>query len=569
MRGGPDGDNQDALWNFHAWYWLLIIHWSKLGILTFFYKKGLKFGWPDLISSLDSTDGKPSTQLLHPTTGNKATDQKQRGPLAVESFRRGPSSVESIRRGEVGFAFDTPYVICCFFFTLPLLFDWLLTTWCTAVVRRGQRRSQPFPGRWNFSLGIQESSRQQLSVSFTIKFSIIKALNYFLSTKIAAISVGRLILTKRPGTDDDVSDADVEDITSLYKNPDAMSRQYQRQNDGCFNSLFGQTFFISCFIILILILFVCLFFQNEWNVIKRIFLSHSKSGQGMQSPYSDMRGDRDRDRDGRDMMHYPGSSGRRLSIVDSRKPCPWYDEPRHMPDPGSPAERLSAMNAARSVERTQPMFDVRPASEDVYFDLIEQEKVAWGQPFNIQVHIQVWCNYATHWFDHCFWLRKLVFVSMCVTESITRNANHHLHPVSQLGLLHRSHCPSPGPLWPPVRSPTRSPYVIFHAVISIALSSLNLNPSFLLDLVIRRNTAGSHQLGRVPRQDCRLWPHQDLRHGLRSGDETVVERGRWLPAWEAQARCPGSPHFLQGKIFVFISILMELVFSDIFPIDSR
>ena len=100
-------------------------------------------------------------------------------------------------------------------------------------------------------------------------------------------------------------------------------------------------------------------------------------------PYSDMR-DRDREMN---MMHYPGTV-RRLSIVDSRKP--WYDESRHATDPGSPAERLSAMNAARSVERAQPMFDhVRPANEDVYFDLSEQDKVAWGQPFNLQVHIQV------------------------------------------------------------------------------------------------------------------------------------------------------------------------------------
>jgi transglutaminase 1 len=35
------------------------------------------------------------------------------------------------------------------------------------------------------------------------------------------------------------------------------------------------------------------------------------------------------------------------------------------------------------------MFDNRPVNEDVYFDLIEQEKIAWGQPFNIQVLIQV------------------------------------------------------------------------------------------------------------------------------------------------------------------------------------
>ena len=102
----------------------------------------------------------------------------------------------------------------------------------------------------------------------------------------------------------------------------------------------------------------------------------------MSSPYLERR---DRDRD---MMHYPGTSVRRLSIVDiARKP--WYDESRHAVDPGSAAERMSSMNAARSVERSQPMFDNRPISDDVYFDLIEQDKVAWGQPFNLQVHVQV------------------------------------------------------------------------------------------------------------------------------------------------------------------------------------
>ena len=81
---------------------------------------------------------------------------------------------------------------------------------------------------------------------------------------------------------------------------------------------------------------------------------------------------------------------RRLSINDvNRKP--WYDESRHPTDPqGSLAgEFVSAMNAARGVERTQPMFDNRPVNEDVYFFLIEQEKIAWGQPFNIQLLIQV------------------------------------------------------------------------------------------------------------------------------------------------------------------------------------
>jgi hypothetical protein len=113
----------------------------------------------------------------------------------------------------------------------------------------------------------------------------------------------------------------------------------------------------------------------------------------MSSPYLErrdmLRGDL---RENRDMMHYPGGSSavRRLSINDvNRKP--WYDESRHPTDPqgSSAAERVSAMNAARGVERTQPMFDNRPVNEDVYFDLIEQEKIAWGQPFNIQVLIQV------------------------------------------------------------------------------------------------------------------------------------------------------------------------------------
>jgi transglutaminase 1 len=55
------------------------------------------------------------------------------------------------------------------------------------------------------------------------------------------------------------------------------------------------------------------------------------------------------------------------------------------------------MNASRSVEKSQPMFEAhRPTNEDVYFDLVEQEKVAWGQPFNLQVHIQV--NYIYNFF---------------------------------------------------------------------------------------------------------------------------------------------------------------------------
>ncbi|KAI9551380.1 hypothetical protein GHT06_021713 [Daphnia sinensis] len=274
MKGGPDGDNQDALWNFHAWteVWM-----SRPDLQAGFN------GW----QAIDPT---PPPQFWQ----NNSGDQKSRGPWAVEAFRRGPSSVESVRRGEVGFAYDTPY----------------LFAEVNAEVSHFQEDEN---SHWGF---------RKIHVN-----------NYH---------VGRMILTKRPGADDDVSDADAEDITSLYKNPDGMSR-YQKQGDGCFSSHFNQ---------------------------------------GMSSPYLERR-DRERDRD---MIHYPGTV-RRLSIVDiARKP--WYDESRHSVDPGSAAERVSSMNAARSVERSQPMFDSRPVNEDVYFDLIEQDKVAWGQPFNLQLHVQ-------------------------------------------------------------------------------------------------------------------------------------------------------------------------------------
>lgn len=53
--------------------------------------------------------------------------------------------------------------------------------------------------------------------------------------------MGRQILTKRAGADDDVADADVEDITSLYKNVEGVvTRPTKQQADGCFNSLFSN-----------------------------------------------------------------------------------------------------------------------------------------------------------------------------------------------------------------------------------------------------------------------------------------------------------------------------------------
>lgn len=59
-------------------------------------------------------------------------------------------------------------------------------------------------------------------------------------------SVGRQILTKRVGADDDVADADAEDITGLYKNSEGISR-HKKRGDGCFGSPFSNQFFFFHF----------------------------------------------------------------------------------------------------------------------------------------------------------------------------------------------------------------------------------------------------------------------------------------------------------------------------------
>ena len=59
-------------------------------------------------------------------------------------------------------------------------------------------------------------------------------------------SVGRQILTKRVGADDEVADADAEDITGLYKNSEGISR-HKKRGDGCFGSPFSNQFFFFHF----------------------------------------------------------------------------------------------------------------------------------------------------------------------------------------------------------------------------------------------------------------------------------------------------------------------------------
>jgi transglutaminase 1 len=182
-----------------------------------------------------------------------ATPQQQSGDKVQRN--NGPSSVEAVRRGEVGFAFDTPY----------------LFAEVNADVCHFQEDES---SHWGFKK--------------------IKVNNY---------RVGRQILTKRAGADDDTADADLEDITSLYKNPEG---RHQKQGDGCFNAFFNQG----------------------------------------SSAYGD-----------RDVTHYPGS----------------------------PAERLSA---SRGVDRSQNRYEFQSkVNEDVFFDLVELEKVLFGQPFNVTVQI--------------------------------------------------------------------------------------------------------------------------------------------------------------------------------------
>ena len=58
-------------------------------------------------------------------------------------------------------------------------------------------------------------------------------------------SVGRKILTKRAGANDDVGDTDAEDVTSLYKNPEGINRQ-RDLGDECFLTLFKTKQHYNC-----------------------------------------------------------------------------------------------------------------------------------------------------------------------------------------------------------------------------------------------------------------------------------------------------------------------------------
>jgi transglutaminase 1 len=275
IKGGPDGDSHDAVWNFHAWTEVFMAR-------------------PDL------PHGYGGWQAID------ATPNKQSG---ADKMQCGPSSIEAVRRGEVGFAFDT-----------PSLFAEVNADVC--------HFQEDESSHWGFKK--------------------IKVNNY---------CVGRQILTKRAGADDDVADADAEDITSLYKSPEGVARHPpSKQGDGCFNSLFSNhnlqhygSFHAWPFMA----------GQQAGNGSMVAETSHTTSdfpqlpSQGVSSPYGE-----------RDIMQYPGTT---------------------------PAERLSVINP-RGVDRAQPIYEFpnKPSNtnDDVFFDLIELDKVAFGQPFNVTIHIQ-------------------------------------------------------------------------------------------------------------------------------------------------------------------------------------
>ena len=53
----------------------------------------------------------------------------------------------------------------------------------------------------------------------------------------------------------------------------------------------------------------------------------------------------------------------------------------------------SVMNNVRGVDRSSNMYDFPgKVTEDVIFDLVQMNKIAYGQPFNVSVQIQVTKN---------------------------------------------------------------------------------------------------------------------------------------------------------------------------------
>jgi len=244
IKGGPDGDSHDAIWNFHSW------------TEVFMARTDLPHGY----GGWQCIDATPKQQ-----SGNN-TDKNQCGPV----------SIEAVRRGEVGFAFDTPF----------------LFAEVNAEVCHFQEDDS---SHWGFK-----------------------------KIKVDKYRVGRQVLTKRVGADDDIADADAEDITSLYKSSEGQSN----------SSSFGET--------------------------RELMRSNSRD---LSRELSRELTTRDITRD---IMHYPGSTTERMAPVSSM------------------------INNVRGVDRSSNIYEfpTNKINEDVFFDLVEMEKVVFGQPFTVTIQFQ-------------------------------------------------------------------------------------------------------------------------------------------------------------------------------------
>jgi len=215
------------------------------------------------------------TDLPHGYGGWQCIDAtpKQQSGNNSDKNQCGPVSVEAVRRGEVGFAFDT-----------PSLFAEVNAEIC--------HFQEDDSSHWGFK-----------------------------KIKVDKYRVGRQVLTKRIGADDDMGDADVEDITSLYKSSDCQGS----------SSSFGESRELMR--------------SNSRDLVRE--LPRELTTRDVT----------------RDILHYPGSSSDRIPTV---------------------------INNVRGVDRSSNMFDfpANKVNEDVFFDLVEMEKVAFGQPFTVTVQLQ-------------------------------------------------------------------------------------------------------------------------------------------------------------------------------------
>ena len=200
---------------------------------------GLRSSWPVLIFPMDTEAGNALMQLPN---SNLATIPVPICFRINNHLRMMMWMILIIRQEPVWSGFHR---------SCPTWWSWF-RLWHSFSLCWSQRRSLPFPRRWFFSLGIQEDQGRQIPVTYFIshlppvtdvielqpenlKRIISTTFNYIWNISLF-FSVGRQILTKRAGADDDIADADAEDITSLYKNSDNVSRQ--KQGDGGFTSPF-------------------------------------------------------------------------------------------------------------------------------------------------------------------------------------------------------------------------------------------------------------------------------------------------------------------------------------------